>query len=81
MELHEITEQAPERALLVSVDTGEFDAAVSLAELAEHTADRAAPAAEPVGTVPAAVRIFLQWRDLSIPGCRPEQSDLPDQWA
>lgn len=56
----------------------------ALAELAEHTADRAAPAAEPVGTVPAAVRIFLQWRDLSSPGCCPEQSDLPDlpdQWA
>ena len=30
------------------------------------------------------VRIFLQWRGLSSPGCRPEQSDLPDlpdQWA
>lgn len=38
MELHEIEEQAPERVLLVSVDTGEFDAEVSLAELAELTA-------------------------------------------
>ena len=38
MELHDITEEAPERALLVSVDTGEFDAAVSLAELAELAA-------------------------------------------
>ena len=35
MELHEIEEQQPEQVLLVSVDTGEFDAAVSLAELAE----------------------------------------------
>ncbi len=35
MELHEITELEPERVLLVSVDTGEFDAAVSLAELAQ----------------------------------------------
>ncbi len=35
MELHEITELEPERALLVSVDTGEFDVAVSLAELAQ----------------------------------------------
>ncbi len=35
MELHEITELQPERALLVSVDTGEFDAEVSLAELAQ----------------------------------------------
>ena len=34
MELHEIREQEPERVLLVSVDTGEFDAAVSLEELA-----------------------------------------------
>ncbi len=38
MELHEIEEQAPERAMLVSVDTGDFDAAVSLEELAELTA-------------------------------------------
>ncbi len=38
MTLHEIEEQAPERVLLVSVDTGEFDAEVSLAELAELTA-------------------------------------------
>lgn len=38
MELHEIEEQEPERVLLVSVDTGEFDAAVSLEELAELTA-------------------------------------------
>ena len=38
MELHEIEEMAPERVLLVSVDTGEFDAEVSLAELAELTA-------------------------------------------
>ena len=38
MALHEIEEQAPERVLLVSVDTGEFDAAVSLEELAELTA-------------------------------------------
>ncbi len=35
MQLHEITEQQPERALLVSVDTGDFDAVVSLEELAE----------------------------------------------
>lgn len=45
MELHEITEQAPERALLVSVDTGEFDAAVSLAELAELVATAGAEVA------------------------------------
>ncbi len=38
MELQEITDQQPERALLISVDTGEFDAAVSLAELAELAA-------------------------------------------
>ena len=38
MAFYEIEEQAPERAMLVSVDTGEFDAAVSLAELAELTA-------------------------------------------
>ena len=38
MEMHEIEEQAPERVLLVSVDTGEFDAQVSLEELAELTA-------------------------------------------
>lgn len=47
MELHEITEQAPERALLVSVDTGEFDAAVSLAELAELAATAGAEVAAP----------------------------------
>ena len=35
MELHEIRQDVPERVLLVSVDTGEFDAEVSLAELAE----------------------------------------------
>ena len=35
MELHEIQQDVPERVLLVSVDTGEFDAEVSLAELAE----------------------------------------------
>ena len=35
MELHEIQQDAPERVLLVSVDTGEFDAEVSLTELAE----------------------------------------------
>ena len=35
MELHEITDLEPERVLLVSVDTGEFDAAVSLAELSQ----------------------------------------------
>jgi len=35
VELHELQEEAPERVLLVSVDTGEFDAEVSLAELAE----------------------------------------------
>ncbi len=35
MELHETEQQAAERVLLVSVDTGEFDAEVSLAELAE----------------------------------------------
>ncbi len=34
MEMHEIKELEPERVLLVSVDTGEFDAAVSLEELA-----------------------------------------------
>ncbi len=38
MELHENTEQEPERAMLISVDTGEFDAAVSLDELQELTA-------------------------------------------
>lgn len=38
MELIEITEQEPERALLVSVDTGEFDVEVSLDELAELAA-------------------------------------------
>ena len=35
MELHETDQQTPERVLLISVDTGEFDAKVSLAELAE----------------------------------------------
>ncbi len=35
VELHEIQQEAPERVLLVSVDTGEFDCAVSLDELAE----------------------------------------------
>lgn len=35
MELHEIQQEVPERVLLVSVDTGEFDVEVSLAELAE----------------------------------------------
>ena len=35
MELHEIQQDQPERILLVSVDTGEFDCDVSLAELAE----------------------------------------------
>ncbi len=35
MELHELQAEAPERVLLVSVDTGEFDAQVSLAELKE----------------------------------------------
>lgn len=35
MELYETQDTAPERALLVSLDTGEFDAAVSLEELAE----------------------------------------------
>ena len=35
MELHEILEDQPERVLLVSVDTGEFDCEVSLKELAE----------------------------------------------
>ena len=38
MELHELQQEAPERVLLVSVDTGEFDAEVSLAELAELVA-------------------------------------------
>ncbi len=47
MLLHEIEDQAPERVLLVSVDTGEFDAEVSLAELAELTATAGA---EVVGT-------------------------------
>ena len=47
MQLHEIEEQAPERVLLVSLDTGEFDAEVSLAELAELTATAGA---EVVGT-------------------------------
>ncbi len=47
MALHEIEEQAPERVLLVSVDTGEFDAEVSLAELAELTATAGA---EVIGT-------------------------------
>ena len=35
VELHEILEDQPERVLLVSVDTGEFDCEVSLKELAE----------------------------------------------
>ena len=35
MELHEIEQERPERVLLVSVDTGEFDCEVSLKELAE----------------------------------------------
>ena len=35
MDLHEIRQEAPERVLLVSVDTGEFDCEVSLKELAE----------------------------------------------
>ena len=35
MDLHEIQQDQPERVLLVSVDTGEFDCAVSLDELAE----------------------------------------------
>ena len=35
MELHEILEDRPERVLLVSVDTGDFDCQVSLDELAE----------------------------------------------
>ena len=35
MDLHELQQDAPERVLLVSVDTGKFDAEVSLAELAE----------------------------------------------
>ncbi|MBE6806776.1 MAG: GTPase HflX [Ruminococcaceae bacterium] len=35
MELHEIQQDQPERVLLVSVDTGEFDCEVSLNELAE----------------------------------------------
>ena len=38
MELHEIQQDVPERVLLVSVDTGEFDAEVSLAELRELVA-------------------------------------------
>lgn len=38
MELHEIQQDTTERVLLVSVDTGEFDAEVSLAELAELVA-------------------------------------------
>ena len=38
MELHEIQQDTPERVLLVSVDTGEFDCEVSLAELAELVA-------------------------------------------
>ena len=38
MELREIQQDVPERVLLVSVDTGEFDAEVSLAELAELVA-------------------------------------------
>ena len=38
MELHEVDRPRPERALLVSVDTGEFDAQVSIAELAELAA-------------------------------------------
>ena len=38
MELHEIQQEAPERVLLVSVDTGEFDCEVSLNELAELVA-------------------------------------------
>ena len=38
MKLYEIEEEAPERVLLASVETGEFDAEVSLAELAELAA-------------------------------------------
>ena len=37
-QLHETEDERQERALLVSVDTGEFDAAVSLEELAELAA-------------------------------------------
>lgn len=44
--LHETEEERPERALLVSVDTGEFDAAVSLEELAELAATAGAEVVE-----------------------------------
>lgn len=44
--LHETEEERPERALLVSVDTGEFDAAVSLEELAELAATAGAEVME-----------------------------------
>ena len=47
MELHEVDRPRPERALLVSVDTGEFDAQVSIAELAELAATAGA---EVIGT-------------------------------
>ena len=44
--LHETEEERPERALLVSVDTGEFDAVVSLEELAELAATAGAEVVE-----------------------------------
>ncbi len=45
-QLHETEDERQERALLVSVDTGEFDAAVSLEELAELAATAGAEVAD-----------------------------------
>ena len=46
MELHEIEQNAPERVLLVSVDTGEFDCQVSLDELVMGKNKEVAPEKE-----------------------------------
>ena len=45
-QLHETEDERQERALLISVDTGEFDAAVSLEELAELAATAGAAVAD-----------------------------------
>lgn len=45
-QLYETEEERQERALLISVDTGEFDAAVSMAELAELAATAGAAVAD-----------------------------------
>lgn len=45
-QLYETEEERQERALLISVDTGEFDAAISLEELAELTATAGAAVAD-----------------------------------